>query len=64
MFSMPNGAKPAGMFESLKPPVVVVSIYWPLLVLSAGLKTSTVPAWKLVANRNTPLVLVPKTRPL
>src|SRR5215469_13833919 len=61
---MPNGAKPDGMSGSLKPPVVVTGTYIPLLLAVAGPNTSTVPALKLVANRKTPLGLVPKTRPL
>src|SRR5271155_2561407 len=64
MFWMPNGAKPAGMSGSVKPPSVVVCTYWPLLVLLAGAYTSTVPARKLVAKRKTPLTLTPVTRPL
>src|SRR5215831_12069174 len=66
MFSMPNGAKPAGILGSTKPPSVVTDLKgrptpeesW------SGANTSIVPARKLVAKRKTPLTLVPTTRPL
>src|SRR5215469_6273098 len=54
---MPNGAYPAGMDGSLKPPGIVTDCHWLL-------NTSTVPSWKLVAYRNVPLESVPIARPL
>src|ERR1700730_18051418 len=64
MFWIPNGAKPAGIFGSTKPPLVVTGTYWPLLLASAGPNTSTVPALKLVAKKKTPFALVLTTRAL
>ena len=43
MFSIPNGANPAGMFGSVNWPLKKV---WEAKALS---KTSMVPAWKFVA---------------
>src|SRR5215471_15002383 len=57
MFWMPNGAKPAGMSRSVKPPSVLT---W-VKVLS---NTSMVPAKKFVAKRKTPFTLTAVARPL
>src|SRR5436305_938044 len=54
---MPNGAYPAGIDLSLKPPAV--GTMW-----KVESNTSTVPSWKLVAYRNVPASLVAIVRPL
>src|SRR5215469_9576584 len=58
---MPKGAKPAGIFGSLKLPLGVTCLY---PVVPLGANTSTVPPRKLVAKRKTPELFTPKTRPL
>ena len=67
MFSMPNGAKPGGIFGSANPPSVVAGLKGrptPAAFLF-GAYTSMVQARKLVANSKTPLfALTPKTSPL
>src|ERR671937_337531 len=57
MEEIPNGAKLEGIFESVNPPGVCTG--WKL-----ELKTSTVPAWKLVAKRKAPEALKPIASPL
>ncbi|SAL57221.1 hypothetical protein AWB73_06326 [Caballeronia turbans] len=63
MFAMPNGAYPGGMCGSTKPPSVVTLMYSPFAP-PLGPKTSIRPERKLVAKRNRPFELTPKTRPL
>src|SRR6266567_8359016 len=57
MEAMPKAAKLEGIFESLNAPVRWTG--W-----NFESKTSTVPAWKLVANRKAPKALKPMARPL
>src|ERR671935_1954537 len=54
---MPKGAKLEGIFLSVKAPEMWTG--WKL-----GSKTSTVPAWKLVAKRKAPEALKPIASPL
>src|SRR5437016_13829926 len=54
---MPKGAYPPGRYGSLNLPSF--GTCW-----NFESKTSIVPAWKLVANRNAPLPLNPMARPL
>src|SRR3989442_1157097 len=57
MALMPKGAYPAGMFGSVNEPSSCTC-------LKVRSNTSTVPAWKLVAKRKTPLELGARARPL